>query len=143
MGSTVLNATAGPGGIAASLDPSVRAYAHCGLPPSSSAVVAAEKPMGLVLINLNSTASKRVELPGVTAGRAWLLTVGAGGFFGSGVLLNGVPLPTAITTGEVIETIPASPSGVPVAAGGPVTLPPFSVCFVASECTAAAPASLV
>merc|ERR1711879_472824 len=142
MGNSVLNATSGM----ASLDSAVRAYAHCGLPPSPHlppAVLAQKNPMGLALINLNSTAPKRVQLIGTAAGTAWVLSVGAGGFFGTDTLLNELPLPAAIVDGKAIEAIPVSPSGMPVPAEGSVTLPPFSVCFVATECTKSASAIVV
>ena len=144
MGNTVFNATAG----ALNLDPAVRAYAHCGLPPSPHAparTVTPTKgkpllstmgsPMGITLVNLNSTSPKQVKLPAsLGAATAWTLSAGAGGVFGSETLLNGEALPLFIADGAAIEAVPVA--GGVVGRGGTVTLPPFSVCFVVvAECT--------
>ena len=135
MGVTVLNASLT--GRLGPADPSVRAYAHCGTPPSPHPLVAMEAnhtPMGLTLINLNSTSSQRVRLRGVVGGVAWTLTAGKGGYFGQDVLLNGIPLPSTIADGQPLGPLPPSTPGVPVRKGETLTLPPFSVCFVVTEC---------
>jgi hypothetical protein len=57
MGTTVLNASA-TSATAGALDPEVRAYAHCGAPPSAHAAATAKgatNPLGMILININVT----------------------------------------------------------------------------------------
>lgn len=128
MGGTVLNVTAA--------DPSVRAYAHCGVPPSTfvpPAVTAAKSPMGVVLININTTEAKQVQLPRSAKYTVWTLTA-ADGVFGDAALLNGAPLQRSISGGSAVGAIPVD--GTPIA--GAVTLPPFSVTFAVTECTKAA-----
>jgi len=159
MGSRVFNATAGAG---TALDPSVRAYAHCGVPPAApanlpDAVRSADLnvPMGIVLININSTTARSVRLTGpgtgpglgpaaamimptgkataVVAGMAWTLSMGADGVFGELSLLNGVPLQRSIADGKAIDAIPVPGTDL-AGTGGIVELPPFSVTFVVTEC---------
>lgn len=109
-------------------DPDVRVYGHCGVPPSPHAYIvdraakasheaaaieinafmpeAVSSPatqMGLLLININTTSSRKVMLSngGDTGGStftSWTLTAGADGVFGEAPLLNGKPLPVRSVT---------------------------------------------
>lgn len=109
-------------------DPDVRVYGHCGVPPSPHAYIvdraakgsheavaieinaftpeAVSSPatqMGLLLININTTSSRKVMLSngGDTGGStftSWTLTAGADGVFGETPLLNGKPLPVRSVT---------------------------------------------
>lgn len=150
MGSRVFNATAGAG---TALDPSVRAYAHCGVPPAApsnlpdavrSADTPTTSPMGIVLININVTANQKVQLGGGRGSfaargaaaapmMAWTLSMGADGVFGELSLLNGVPLQRSIADGKAIDAIPVPGTDL-AGTGGIVELPPFSVTFVVTEC---------
>jgi hypothetical protein len=131
MGSTVLNATVNT----ESLDPHIRVYAHCGVPPSPHApklLGLGANQMGLVLININTSTTGRVRFdPGFLAKSVTLWTLTAGdGVFGETTLLNAHPLQPSIADGVPIGTIPVAGNEV----RGDITLPPFSVTFGIAEC---------
>jgi hypothetical protein len=133
MGNTVFNLTAVAG---TKLDADVRAYGHCGTPPSKhvpGAVKSAKRPMGLVLININTTKPKLVQFGAETSGSVytvWTLSAGAEGVFGEITLLNGQPLQQSISDGVAIGDIPVAGQQ----KNGEVALPPFSVTFAVTEC---------
>lgn len=123
----------GPGVRRAELDVSyngtLRAYAHSGPPASHHAP---PELLGCkytaLLVQLDRSESRAVRLEAGYA--AYVLTPGAGGPLSADApRLNGAPLPSAISSGESIDAIPAA-----AAVGGPGTplvLPPLSIAFVA------------
>jgi len=133
MGSTVYNATAAGNG-----DASLRVYAHCGTPPSPHAplpIAAATNPMGLVVININSSVPRAVTLPRTETWTVWTLEAADGDVFGETSSLNGMALPRSISDGAPIAGIPAS--GIEHRGADSLKLPPFSVTFAAATvCTA-------
>jgi len=111
----------------------IRAYAHCGAPPSKHPVPdylnksAVSSSVTLILINIDNVTTTTMEVDGVTSSSSWTLTPGAGGPFNAGALLNGQTLPTEIADGRPIESVPVV--GV-MRKDGKLTLPPLSVSFV-------------
>eukprot|EP00656_Telonema_subtile_P047492 TRINITY_DN5459_c0_g1_i2.p1 TRINITY_DN5459_c0_g1~~TRINITY_DN5459_c0_g1_i2.p1 ORF type:complete len:385 (+),score=75.93 TRINITY_DN5459_c0_g1_i2:28-1182(+) len=123
MGSTVLNATANGW----SPDPSIRAYAHCGVPPSMhvpSAVSETNAPMGWALVNIANT-SREVQFASNCT--IWTMT-SADGPLGNSVNLNNQLLPASIQDGVPISNIPVAGDVKPT--GALIELPALSVSFV-------------
>lgn len=140
MGSAVYNVTSA----ATSLDPAVRTYGQCGLPPSEHAppaVAAAQRSpagaMGLVLINIDPSQPKTVALQSAAANArltSWTLAAGRDGVFGKASLLNGQLLPAMLSDGVALGAIPVDGEE----RSGSLELPPFSVTFAVTECAPAA-----
>ena len=136
MGNGAVNVTLAVSSPPHQLLPGVRAYAHCGPPPSkhapASVVAAGKAHMGMVLINLGN-ASTTVDLDIASSSgqhAAWTLTP-ADGPFGERALLNGKPLQAMLADGKAITNIPIA--GIESAEKS-VRLPPISVTFVAARC---------
>ena len=138
LGPSVLNAS-----FVNSRNRTLRAYSFCGKAPSPHRAVLGEhsgpQQLGLILINLNSTAPQPTSLSGVAKSyRAWTLEPSVGSAAGveatppaleRSARLNGVALPTLIADGAAITAIPGA---APKAQDGGVllSLPPISVTFV-------------
>ena len=120
IGARVFNATLSPGSRL------VRAFAHCGTPPSPHRPGAAGG-LGLVLVNL-AESSRTVQVASEEDAvelQVWTLTPTSAGPFGAGALLNGKALPTHVADGRTIDDIP-----VPAEAhAGSLELAPLSVTF--------------
>ena len=129
VGNSVLNAT-----LSMSTPKTVRAYAHCGKPPSAFHVSGwenGEKTAGtLILINLdNSTSTTALNVNEITEYIRWTLTSGVDSInpFGTNVYLNGKQLESIVSNGKPIENVPVA--GVK-GEGGNISLPPLSVSFI-------------
>jgi hypothetical protein len=128
VGASVLNAT-----LSTSSPKTLRAYAHCGAPPSTFRVSGweegSELSATLILINLDNSTTKttRLSLPGVTSSLMWTMTSPVNGIFGENVLLNGKLLNSKVTNGAAIKDVPVA--GIK-GDGAQVDLPPLSVSFV-------------
>ena len=115
----------------------VRAYAACGKPPSVHAPPPANArgAVGVVVVNLhNNTSSSppvQLALPTTATGAsAWTLSPPAGGVFGRGALLNGVPLPGNFSDGDGVPIGAIPVPAVTIGKKGMLPLPPASVTFL-------------
>ena len=124
VGGSVLNATLSP-----SSPNTIRAYAHCGKPPST--LHDWESITTLILINLdNSTDSTTLKLKGVTSYQRWTMTSGEELHpFGTDVYLNGMLMASNISNGKPINELPVAG----VNGEGDIFLPKLSVSFVVVE----------
>lgn len=122
MGVRVLNVT-----LSSSNGGRLRGYAHCGLPPSPWVPRDTEpSDIGVVLVNLDTSANAAVHLPGARSD-TWSLTP-ASSADGVATLINAHPLPSNISDGAAIDDIPVPP--IRGSGAQPVTLPALSVSFV-------------
>jgi hypothetical protein len=165
MGKAVLNATAvvrvNGTAVVRALDPALRVYAHCGRVSSVHGASSDENPLGITMINIDSTDAKTVVLASGIGSvyTYWTLSAGtnpkhtaapmAGStrskqklphdVFSQTSVLNGHQLPHSFSKGKAIGLIPVAGK---TSDDGNFVLPPFSVTFAVSSKCPASPAEL-